>query len=329
MAAMEIDEVIELPWVEKYRPNSLEDLVAHEAIISTISKFIKEKKLPHLLFYGPPGTGKTSTILAMAKEMYGKAYSSMSLELNASDDRGINVVREQIKNFASTQQIMAKGIKLIILDEADSMTNAAQFALRRIIEKYTKTTRFCLICNYVSKIIPALQSRCTRFRFMPLPPQIARQRIEFVANAERIDLTPDGLDALVELGNGDMRKYLNILQSTSMAFSQIDEAAIYACTGNPDPKFIVRLTEWLLSDNFQEVYAKLVNEKTARGYSLVDIIRELHKRISDIKFPEQFKTFLAIRMSEIEMRLSQGANEKIQVGSLVGAFIETRQLNLR
>jgi replication factor C subunit 3/5 len=114
-----------------------------------------------------------------------------------------------------------------------------------------------------------------------------------------------------------------------MAFSQIDEAAIYACTGNPDPKFIVRLTEWLLSDNFQEVYAKLVNEKTARGYSLVDIIRELHKRISDIKFPEQFKTFLAIRMSEIEMRLSQGANEKIQVGSLVGAFIETRQLNLR
>ena len=329
MAAMEIDEVLDLPWVEKYRPSTLDDLVAHEVIISTVTRFIRERKLPHLLFYGPPGTGKTSTILAVAKEMYGKSYTSMSLELNASDDRGINVVREQIKNFASTQQIMAKGIKLIILDEADSMTNAAQFALRRIIEKYTKTTRFCLICNYVSKIIPALQSRCTRFRFMPLPAELARIRIQFVAEHEKLNMTKDGLDALVELGNGDMRKYLNILQSTSMAFEFIDENAIFACTGNPDPLFVVRLTEWLLTDTFREIYLKLVAEKTARGYSLVDIVRELHKRIAEIKFPEQLKTFLAIRMSEIEMRLSQGANEKVQLGSLIGAFIESRQLSLR
>ena len=328
MAAMDIDEEIDLPWVEKYRPGSLDDLVAHENIIATITKFIKEKKLPHLLFYGPPGTGKTSTILAVAKEMYGKSYGSMSLELNASDDRGINVVREQIKNFASTQQIMAKGIKLIILDEADSMTNAAQFALRRIIEKYTKTTRFCLICNYVSKIIPALQSRCTRFRFMPLPPDIARGRIHYVATNERLNLTEDGMNALVELGNGDMRKYLNILQSTSMAFKQIDGIAIYACTGNPDPEFIVRTTELLLTGNFREIYTQLTTEKMNRGYSLTDIIRELHKRISEIRFPEKLKTFLAIRMSEIEMRLSQGANERVQVGSLVGAFIESRQLSL-
>lgn len=329
MAAMDIDEEIDLPWVEKYRPGSLEDLVAHEAIIATITKFIREKKLPHLLFYGPPGTGKTSTILAVAKEMYGKSFASMSLELNASDDRGINVVREQIKNFASTQQIMSKGIKLIILDEADSMTNAAQFALRRIIEKYTKTTRFCLICNYVSKIIPALQSRCTRFRFMPLPADVAKERIKFVASNERLEMTEDGMSALVELGNGDMRKYLNILQSTSMAFKVIDGSAIYACTGNPDPSFIVRITELLLTGNFREIYEQLASEKLSRGYSLTDIIRELHKRISEIKFPEQLKTFLAIRMSEIEMRLSQGANERVQIGSLVGAFIESRQLSLR
>ena len=326
---MEIDEVQDLPWVEKYRPSTLDDLVAHEAIISTVSKFIHEKKLPHLLFYGPPGTGKTSTILAVAKEMYGKSFSSMSLELNASDDRGINVVREQIKNFASTQQIMAKGIKLIILDEADSMTNAAQFALRRIIEKYTKTTRFCLICNYVSKIIPALQSRCTRFRFMPLPADVARVRIKFIAERENLNLTDEGLDALVELGNGDMRKYLNILQSTSMAFKVVDENAIYACTGNPEPGFIVRLIEWLMTDSFREVYEKLLNEKTNRGYSLVDIVRELHKKVAEIKFSEKMKIFLAIRMSEIEMRLSQGANEKVQLGSLIGAFIETRQDDFR
>ncbi|OMJ77241.1 hypothetical protein SteCoe_23189 [Stentor coeruleus] len=325
---MDIDEVIELPWVEKYRPSNLEDLVAHEAIISTIKKFIKEKKLPHLLFYGPPGTGKTSTILAVAKEMYGKSFSTMSLELNASDDRGINVVREQIKNFASTQQIMSKGIKLIILDEADSMTNAAQFALRRIIEKYTKTTRFCMICNYVSKIIPALQSRCTRFRFMPLPPQIARERIRMISQCEGLDITEDGINSLVELGNGDMRKYLNILQSTAMAFQHIDSQAVYACTGNPDPVFIDRVLEILLSLNFNEVFEELMKKKVDFGFSLCDILRELHKNLAQITFPEKMKMFLIKRMAEVEMRLSQGANEKIQLGSLIGAFIEARNLNL-
>ncbi|OMJ89787.1 hypothetical protein SteCoe_7960 [Stentor coeruleus] len=321
---MEIDEVIELPWVEKYRPNNLEDLAAHEAIISTIKKFIQEKKLPHLLFYGPPGTGKTSTILAVAKEMYGKNFSSMSLELNASDDRGINVVREQIKNFASTQQIMTKGIKLVILDEADSMTSAAQFALRRIIEKYTKTTRFCMICNYVSKVIPALQSRCTRFRFMPLPSQIAKERIRMISQCERLDITEDGIDALAELGNGDMRKYLNILQSTAMAFQHIDSYSIYACTGNPDPIFMNRVLEILLSLNFNEIFEELMKKKVDFGFSLCDILRELHKKLEQASFDDKKKMFLIKRMAEIEMRLAQGANEKIQLGSLIGAFIEVR-----
>ena len=145
-----------LPWVEKYRPNALQELISHEDIIKTIRKFISQDKLPHLLFYGPPGTGKTSTILACAKEIYSpKQFNSMVLELNASDDRGINVVRNQILSFASTRTIFNSGYKLIILDEADAMTNDAQNALRRIIEKYTENVRFCMICNYLSKIIPA------------------------------------------------------------------------------------------------------------------------------------------------------------------------------
>ncbi|KAK8791861.1 hypothetical protein WA158_005238 [Blastocystis sp. Blastoise] len=150
-----------LPWVEKYRPTEFEEIVSHDDILSTINKLIENKKLPHLLFHGPPGTGKTTTILACARKMYGSNYKSMTLELNASDDRGIDVVRDQIKNFAGTQKLFSSGVKLIILDEADNMTNVAQFALRRIIEKYSQNTRFCLICNYVSNIIPALQSRCT------------------------------------------------------------------------------------------------------------------------------------------------------------------------
>ena len=162
-----------LPWVEKYRPSALQELISHEDIICTIRKFISEEKLPHLLFYGPPGTGKTSTILACAKELYSpKEFNSMVLELNASDDRGINVVRNQILSFASTRTIFNSGYKLVILDEADAMTNDAQNALRRIIEKYTDNVRFCLICNYLTKIIPALQSRYVYFYFNALSHKI-------------------------------------------------------------------------------------------------------------------------------------------------------------
>ena len=226
-----------LPWVEKYRPSVLQELISHEDIIRTIRKFISEEKLPHLLFYGPPGTGKTSTILACAKELYSpKEFNSMVLELNASDDRGINVVRNQILSFASTRTIFNSGYKLVILDEADAMTNDAQNALRRIIEKYTDNVRFCLICNYLSKIIPALQSRyvmhtfiknlvftlfymlhkylpfifrCTRFRFGPLKSDQILPRLKHVAESENVSLTGDGEKALVKLSGGDMRKVKN------------------------------------------------------------------------------------------------------------------------
>jgi len=174
-----------LPWVEKYRPNSLDELIAHEEIIQILNKLIESNKLPHLLFHGPPGTGKTSTIIACAKKMYGANYSSMTLELNASDDRGIDVVREQIKEFAGTKKLFSTGVKLIILDEADAMTQDAQSALRRVIEKYTSNTRFCMICNYVNKIMPALQSRCTRFRFAPLRPEQIMGRLEAIVSAEK------------------------------------------------------------------------------------------------------------------------------------------------
>lgn len=206
-----------LPWVEKYRPKSIDQLVAHEEIISTINALISANKLPHLLFYGPPGTGKTSTIIACAHKMYGKAYSSMVLELNASDDRGIDVVREKIKDFAGTKQMFTNAPKLIILDEADAMTNAAQMALRRVMEKFTRNARFCLICNYGNKIIAALQSRCTRFRFAPLTTAQATSRTTEIADAEGVEYTADGIEACVSLGHGDMRRCLNILQSTAMS----------------------------------------------------------------------------------------------------------------
>ena len=175
-------------------------------------------------------------MIAIAKQLYGKNYRNMTLELNASDDRGIDVVREKIKSFCSTQQLMSKGIKLVILDECDSMTNAAQFALRRIVEKYTKTTRFCLICNYVSKIIPALQSRCTRFRFGPLDDSAVLGKLNEVASSEGLILEKGADKAIVSLSGGDMRKVLNILESCSLAYKTIPLEKIYEVTGRPSPQ---------------------------------------------------------------------------------------------
>lgn len=221
-----------------------------------VTKLIDAGRLPHLLFYGPPGTGKTTTILAIARKLYGNNFNQMVLELNASDDRGIDVVREQIKDFASTRKLFSSGVKLVILDEADAMTADAQFALRRVIEKFTKTTRFCMICNYVSKIIPALQSRCTRFRFAPLAKQQISSRLSYIIDKEGLSsrVTEDGTAAILRLANGDMRKVLNVLQATASGFDTISAETVYACTGNPPPSEIEAVLKSLLTDDFQKAY---------------------------------------------------------------------------
>merc|ERR1712156_24659 len=256
-------ETPNLPWVEKYRPNGLDELISHEDIITTIRTIISQDKLPHLLFYGPPGTGKTSTILACAKEIYPqKLFNSMVLELNASDDRGIGIVRGQILNFASTRTIFNSGYKLVILDEADAMTNDAQNALRRIIEKFTDNVRFCLIGNYLSKIIPALQSRCTRFRFGPLGKEQILPRLEHVCKEEKIDIDEEGKESLMRLAQGDMRKVLNILQSCNMAFGKVTEDNVYTCVGHPLRSDITNIANWALNEDFSTAYSQVSKLKT-------------------------------------------------------------------
>ncbi|KZP19391.1 P-loop containing nucleoside triphosphate hydrolase protein [Athelia psychrophila] len=309
-----------LPWVEKYRPVTLDDVVSHKDITGTIEKFIEKNRLPHLLFYGPPGTGKTSTILAVARRIYGPEYRKQILELNASDDRGIDVVRAQIKNFAETRTLFARGYKLIVLDEADMMTQAAQAALRRVIEQYTRNVRFCIICNYVNKITPAIQSRCTRFRFSPLPMVEVEKRLVGVVANENVKLTDDGKKALLKLSKGDMRRALNVLQACHAAYDIIGETEIYNCTGNPHPTDIETIVNSMVSDEFTTSYNMISAMKMEKGLALQDMLTGAYEYVETIDFKPQARVYLLDFLATTEHRLSTGANEKIQLTALLGAF---------
>ncbi|ORY48009.1 P-loop containing nucleoside triphosphate hydrolase protein [Leucosporidium creatinivorum] len=322
-----------MPWVEKYRPVALTDVVAHGDIISTIDQFIAKSRVPHLLFYGPPGTGKTSTILAVARKIYGSeaALRNNCLELNASDDRGIDVVREQIKNFASTRMSNggAAGFKLIILDEADMMTQAAQSALRRVIEQFTKNVRFCIICNYVNKIIPAVQSRCTRFRFGPLPRPEVEKRLNHVVDQEKVNLTEDGRQALLKLSRGDMRRALNVLQACHAAYDVTDETAVYNCTGNPHPSDIDDIMASMMNDSFETSYHRISSLKIEKGLALQDIIAGIYEYISTVEFGKVTRVYLLDHLAQVEHRLSTGGSEKLQLTALLGATKNAVELAAR
>lgn len=316
-----------LPWVEKYRPRRLEDLIAHGDILSTIQRFINEDQVPHLLFYGPPGTGKTSTILASARQLYSdNQFSAMVLELNASDDRGIGIVRGHVSTFASTQAITSSKFKLVILDEADAMTTDAQNALRRIMEKFTRNTRFCLICNYLSGIIPALQSRCTRFRFGPLSPEQMAARLEHVISVEGVKIDEDGRKAVLKLAAGDMRKALNILQSSWLAFGDVTEDNVYTCVGHPLPKDIVSIVTWMLNDSFSDAYRNIMQLKTLKGLALQDILTEVHSYIHRIDFPQNVRILILTKLAELEYQLAAGTSERLQVSGMLAAFQVCRDM---
>ncbi|KAF7885166.1 hypothetical protein EAF00_010984 [Botryotinia globosa] len=343
-----------LPWVEKYRPDTLEDVSGHQDILATINKFVDTNRLPHLLFYGPPGTGKTSTILALARRIYGsKNMRQMVLELNASDDRGIDVVREQIKTFASTKQIFASkssstspgAYKLIILDEADAMTSTAQMALRRVMEKYTANTRFCVIANYTHKLSPALLSRCTRFRFSPLKEADIRVLVDKVIAEENVQINAEATDALVRLSKGDMRRALNVLQACHASSTPIHiqgtpkieekdivrdlitETTIYDCIASPHPADISKIMNTILKTTDVKSCLQMINAvKSTQGLALADIITALSEELTKMDVPASVMITWLQGLAEVEYRLSGGGSEVIQTGALVGVVREGAEL---
>ena len=310
-----------LPWVEKYRPTNMNDIISHDQNIETIKKLLINGSLPHLLFYGLPGTGKTSTIMALAREIYGNNIRLMVMKLDASDDRGINSVREDIKGFAEKSNMFQKGVRLIILDEADAMTFDAQFALRRIIEKYSSTIRFCLICNYENKIIPAIRSRCANFRFSNIKEEHIKQKLKTILFTEKINCEENIINTISLLSNGDLRKAINLLQCVTMQSSNITEELCYDTAGVPSYSDIKYILNILICKNidFDSAYKLIINKIKSENYSMSIILKELINILLTFEDLSNYPIIIS-ELSDLENMVAKSTFDDIYFTGLIAIF---------
>jgi len=309
-------------WIEKYRPRSLEEIIGQQEVISRLKAYVKGCNLPHLIFTGPVGTGKTTSAIALARELYGtENWTSNFLELNASDERGIEVVRTKIKEYARIAPMGEAGFKIIFLDEADALTPEAQAALRRTMEKYTQTCRFILSCNYSAKIIEPIQSRCAVFRFRPLKAEDIKLYLERILKNEGKSITDEGMEALVYIAQGDARKATNSLQVAATMGEKIDANMVYRTASLARPHEIKELLLTALKGNFLEAREHLDSLLINYGLSGEDIIWQIHRSIVDLPVPDQMKVALVDKVGEIEFRMVEGGNERIQLEALLAHFV--------
>ncbi|MEM3769578.1 MAG: replication factor C small subunit [Candidatus Bathyarchaeia archaeon] len=309
-------------WAEKYRPKTLDDMVNQKEIVERLKSFVKAKNVPHCIFAGPPGTGKTTAALCLAMDLYGESYREYIMELNASDERGIDVVRETVKTFARVRSIGEVPFKIMILDEADNMTADAQQALRRTMERYTETCRFILCANYSGKIIEPIQSRCAPFRFTYLPREEHDKYLRYIAENESVKLLNDGLDAIYEVCGGDLRKAINTLQAAASLGKPVDAKIVYSIAGRANPADVQRMIETAMKGNFLEARKQLREMIQKYGVAGSDIIRQIHTEIFRADIPEPWRIKLADIVGEIDYRLVEGADEEVQLSALLARLVE-------
>jgi replication factor C subunit 2/4 len=303
-------------WVEKYRPSKLDEVSAQTNVVQSLKSAILTKNLPHLIFFGPSGCGKTSTIIALSKELFGEEnYKDRIIELNASDERGINVIREKIKTHAKQSVKNIDGIppwKIIILDEADTMTSDSQFALRRIIEQYSKITRFCIICNYHNKIIDPIISRCSLFRFKPINMDDIMKKLQYICMMENFNCSENLIKKIIDICRGDMRKAINMLQKCFNSYGdKINEELLDEMSGIiPTNKFNDIMTAIFNKDSV--LVDKYINNIFLEGYSMVNQIVAFHNYIISSNISSEKKSLILCKLADIDQTLIKGCDEYIQ-----------------
>src|SRR3989338_2994951 len=307
-------------WTEKYRPATFADIKGQKEIVEKIKAFVESKNMPHLLFSGPAGVGKTTLSLVIARALFGENWRENTLELNASDERGIDVVRVKVKDFARTKAIGEVPFKLIYLDESDALTREAQQALRRTMENYTKTCRFILSCNYSSKIIDPIQSRCAVFRFKPLTQEEIFTVIDRVAKEESLIISEEAKKALFEICEGDCRRLENIMQSCAVINKKVDTELVYSMASVAKPKEVKEVLTLAVKGNFLESRKKLLNLMLDYGLSGLDVIKQIQKEIWNLTAADRQKVELVDQCREVEFRMVEGSDEYLQLESFL-AFV--------
>lgn len=304
-------------WSEKYRPTTLREMVNQVNVVGRLKRFAETKTMPHCLFAGPPGSGKTTAALCLAHDLFGERFMDAFMELNASDARGIDVVRTTVKEFARIATISEVPFKILVLDEADNMTADAQHALRRTMERYTDSCRFVLSCNYSGRIIEPIQSRCAIFRFVPITEEDVASYLKSISDKEHVRLEQSAIHALTTASEGDLRKAINTLQSAASLGKPIDEKTVYDVIGKVKPGDIQELLEIATKGDFIKAREKLRSMLVQQGLSGKDILKQIHSEILRMPIPEKSKIELIDATGEIDYRLIQGADEEVQLSSLL------------
>ena len=304
-------------WTEKYRPKTLNEIIDEEEIVARLQEFVKRETMPHCLFAGPPGTGKTTAALCLARDLFGERFQDVFMELNASDERGIDVVRTTVKEFARMASLSSVPFKILVLDEADNMTSDAQSALRRTMEKYSDTCRFILCCNYSGRIIEPIQSRCALFRFTPLPDGKIVENLHRIAKNEGLKFTESGLKSVVELAEGDLRKAINTLQAASSMSKGITEESVFQVVGRAKPTDVHEMLNHALKGDFIKARDELRHLLVRYGLSGSEIVRQIHSEIFRLAIPEKKRIELIEAVGEIDFRLVQGGDEEVQLSALL------------